>query len=162
MPADLAAAQSLFDRNPFEFERWAVSLLNGTPNAKQVGDHGRDGVVRFFQGRKTKPGEIIVSVKGGKALAPTMLRDLEGTVGRDKKAFGGILVTLWQPTKGMLQHAATAGSFEDPAGNPYPKIQIRTVEDLLNGNIAKLPPVIRPYTEATPVAEDTSVELFDF
>jgi DNA modification methylase len=161
VPADLAAAHSLFERNPFDFERWAVSLVHGTPNQKQVADHGRDGVVRFFRGRKTKPGQIIVSVKGGKQLNPGMIRDLEGTVARDANVDGGILITLWQPTKGMKAHADTAGTFPDPAGNPYPKIQAITVEELLNGKRVKLPPVIRPYTEAATAIVDTSTTLFD-
>lgn len=28
LPRDAGAAQALFDRNPFDFERWAVSFLN--------------------------------------------------------------------------------------------------------------------------------------
>ncbi len=161
VPADLAAAHSLFERNPFDFERWAVSLAKGTPNAKQRGDHGRDGLIRFFRGRKTKPGQIVVSVKGGKHLNPTMLRDLEGVIARDNNVEGGLLITLWKPTKGMQGHADTAGTFADPAGNPYPKLQIRTVEDLLAGTNAKLPPLIRPYTEALAQVEDTSTPLFE-
>lgn len=161
VPADLASAHSLFNRNPFDFERWAVSLVNGTPNEKQRGDHGRDGLVRFYRGRKTRPGEVVVSVKGGKQLNPAMVRDLEGVIARDPAVDGGILITLWNVTKGMAAYAETAGTFPDPAGNAYPKLQILSVEQLLSGMIAKLPPVIRPYTEATPALVDTSATLFD-
>jgi DNA modification methylase len=161
VPADLAAAHSLFARNPFDFERWAVSLVKGTPNVKQVGDKGRDGLVRFYRGKKTKPGQIIVSVKGGKQLNPAMIRDLEGTVSHDAAVDGGILITLWDVTKGMTAQADSAGTFTDPAGNHYPKVQVLTIEQLLAGRIAKLPPVIRPYSEAIAAVEDTSTPLFD-
>lgn len=44
---DLGAAHALFDKSPFDFERWAVSQINAQPNEKQVGDRGIDGVARF-------------------------------------------------------------------------------------------------------------------
>ncbi len=47
IPRDRASALALFSRSPFDFERWAVSLVNGQPNQKQVGDKGIDGVARF-------------------------------------------------------------------------------------------------------------------
>ena len=153
VPADLAAAYDMFDRDAFEFERWAVSLVRGTPNQKQVGDKGRDGIVRYYRGKKEKPGQIVVSVKGGKQLNPAMVRDLEGTVAHDPLLDGGILITLWPPTSGMKQVAQTAGNFYDPAGNAYPRVQLFTVEELLNGTKPSVPFVIPPYTEARPVDE---------
>ena len=109
VPADLAAAHDLFERDPFEFERWAVSLVRGTPNQKQIGDKGRDGIIRYYRGRKEKPGQIVVSVKGGKQLTPSMVRDLGGTVANDPKLDGGILITMWPATTGMKQAALTSG-----------------------------------------------------
>ena len=47
IPRDKRAALALFSRSPFDFERWAVSLIDGQPNQKQVGDKGIDGVARF-------------------------------------------------------------------------------------------------------------------
>jgi len=161
VPADLAAAHALFDRNPFDFERWAVSLVRGTPNQKQVGDKGRDGLVRFYNGPKKKPGQVVVSVKGGKQLNPAMVRDLGGTVAHDDKVDGGILLTLWDPTSGMKQEAQTSGNFTDMLGNSYPKVQIMTVEQLLRGDRPTFPLVIPPYTEARPV-EETIEEMMLF
>lgn len=43
IPRDLAGAHALFAHNHFDFERWAVSLVHGQPNQKQVGDKGSDG-----------------------------------------------------------------------------------------------------------------------
>ncbi|NKW34911.1 hypothetical protein GS942_23790 [Rhodococcus hoagii] len=66
IPRDLPAAQALFKQSPFDFERWAVTLADGTPNQKQVGDRGIDGVIRFLNDAKGKrpPGRVLVSVKG--------------------------------------------------------------------------------------------------
>ncbi|MGB7447601.1 MAG: DNA methyltransferase [Ornithinimicrobium sp.] len=151
VPADLAAAHSLFERDAFEFERWAVSLVKGTPNEKQVGDRGRDGIVRYYRGKREKPGQIVVSVKGGKQLNPAMVRDLAGTVAQDDRVDGGILITSYTPTRGMLQAANTAGTFTGPAGHHYPKVQMLTVQELLGGQKPDIPLVIPPYTEARPV-----------
>jgi SAM-dependent methyltransferase len=43
IPADEDSARALFAASAFDFERWAVSLVDGTPNEKQVGDRGIDG-----------------------------------------------------------------------------------------------------------------------
>ena len=48
IPQDYAAAQAMFTKDAFEFERWAVSLVGAQPNQKQVGDKGIDGVGRFM------------------------------------------------------------------------------------------------------------------
>jgi len=158
VPADLASAHDLFQRNPFDFERWAVSLVRGTPNDKQVGDHGKDGILRFYRGKKERPGQIVVSVKGGKQLNPSTVRDLEGVVAHDAGTSGGILITLWDPTKGMRRAAETAGTYDDPAGNPLPQVQIITVGDLLAGRRPKTPMIIPPYTEASKVREDLVID----
>ncbi|PKL74112.1 MAG: site-specific DNA-methyltransferase, partial [Candidatus Melainabacteria bacterium HGW-Melainabacteria-1] len=50
IPRDLEGAARLFEESHFEFERWAVSLVDGTPKDKPGGDKGIDGVVRFLTG----------------------------------------------------------------------------------------------------------------
>lgn len=147
VPADLASAHALFDRSPLDFERWAVSLVRGTPNQKQVADRGIDGIIRFMTSRK-ESANAIVSVKGGKQLTPMMVRDLEGVVGKTKSAELGLLVTLHHATKGMRDAANTSGTWIDRFRNHYPKIQILNVEELLKGTHPQLPPIIPPYTEA--------------
>ncbi|MGV0633052.1 DNA methyltransferase [Mycolicibacillus trivialis] len=153
LPQDLAAAHDLFEHDPLEFERWAVSLVRGTPNTKQVGDRGIDGIIRYYRGKRKKPGRIAVSVKGGKQLNPQMVRDLAGVIATDDTIDGGVLVTRFSPTRGMTAAAAEAGSYTDTVGNPYPKIQLFTVEELLNGVKPSSPIVIPAYSEARPVEE---------
>ncbi|MBP2452488.1 DNA methyltransferase [Mycolicibacterium lutetiense] len=160
LPEDLAAAHDLFERDALEFERWAVSLVRGTPNTKQVGDRGRDGIIRYYRGKKEKAGRLVVSVKGGKQLNPQMVRDLAGVIASDDTIDGGVLITRYTPTRGMVQAAADAGSYTDVAGNAYARVQLFTVEELLEGVKPSTPPIIRPYTEARPVEE--VVEQLDF
>lgn len=148
IPHDKAAAYALFKKNPFDFERWAVAMINAQPNAKQVGDKGVDGVAKFPLGMKKEIGRILVSVKGGKQLNPSMVRDLGGTVDAQKAQLG-VLITLEAPTKGMIEAVNHAGNFVHPANNQaYPKLQIITVPELLSGKRPQLPPTYLPYIQA--------------
>lgn len=148
IPRDVEAAEALFHRSPFEFERWAVSLVDGQPNERQVGDHGSDGLIRFYSDGKTPSGHIVVSVKGGRRLGPQVVRDLLGTV-QTRKAEGGVLITLSQPTKGMIDASRRSGVFyHDGQGKSFPKIQLISIADLLSGKSPRLPPVLLPYVQA--------------
>jgi len=159
IPTDLAGAHALFAANPFDFERWAVSLVNGEPNQKQVGDKGVDGRIRFFAD-KDQFGQALVSVKGGKQLNPAMVRDLVGTV-QQQNAEMGLLITMGEPTRGMVEVAKGSGTYVLPmTGNHYPKVQIISVADLLAHKQPKLPAVILPYIKAKAYVPDNQRPLF--
>lgn len=155
IPRDKAAALALFSRDPFEFERWAVTMLNAQPNSKQVGDKGIDGVARFPLGdvKIRGLGQILISVKGGKTVNPSMVRDLGGTV-TTRKADLGVLITNAQPTPGMIEEANHAGTYTHPAtGTIYPRIQMITTGDLLLGKRPNLPGTMNPYRQAQRMPE---------
>jgi len=149
IPRDMAGARQLFARSAFEFERWAVSLVGGTPNQKQVGDRGIDGVVRFYTDAKGETGRVLVSVKGGKSLGPQFVRDLIGTVQTERAEMGSLL-TLSTPTRGIYDAVAHAGAYHWPiTGGAYPRAQVLTVEDLLAGQRMQAPPaLVLPYIPA--------------
>lgn len=149
IPQDPAAAQALFDRDPFEFERWAVSLIGAQPNAKQVADRGIDGVGRFMLDGKGGIGKFLVSVKGGKLLNPSMVRDLQGTVQAQDAAMG-ILVSLTEPTRGVTEAINHGGVWKHPVtGTVFPVLQHVTIRDLMQGYRPQLPPTMfKPYIEA--------------
>jgi site-specific DNA-methyltransferase (adenine-specific) len=148
IPRGMEGAHALFEKSPFDFERWAVSLIGAQPNEKQVGDKGIDGVARFRLDSKNKFGKILVSVKGGKTLNPGMVRDLSGTV-EAQKAQMGILITLEPATKGVRDAINHGGNYVHPANNqPFPKLQHITVGELLDGNRPKMPPTTLPYIAA--------------
>jgi len=151
IPRDLPGAQALFNASPFDFERWAVTLADGTPNEKQVGDRGIDGVIRFLNDAKGKAegGRVLVSVKGGKSINPAMVRDLVGTV-ESQKAEMGVLITMVPPTPGMVEAANHSGTYTWPVNSQtFPKVQIITVPGLLNFKRPKMPPPRRAYISAT-------------
>ena len=150
IPRDLPGAHALFDQSPFEFERWAVSLVQGTANEKQVGDKGFDGLIRFHHsgGKGPSDGKILVSVKGGRQLNPSMVQALDGAL-NTHKAQMGVLITLNRPTAGMRKIADMAGSYTWPLnGERFPRLQVLTVEDLLAGARLQAPPRDLPYLRA--------------
>jgi len=76
-------------------------------------------------------------VKGG-GVNVTHVRDLRGTVEREGAAMG-VLLCMEEPTKPMLREAADAGFYTSPAGTQHARLQILTVEQLLNGQKLDLP-----------------------
>ncbi len=80
-----------------------------------------------------------MSVKGGKLKADDV-RALSGVVHRERAQLG-LLVTLEEPSKKMIADAAAVGIVRAP-NNPYPKLQIITIEQLLRGIKPNMPAAI--------------------
>lgn len=135
-PKDLAGAQDLAARDKYQFQWWACSLVDAQPfqGKKKGADGGIDGLIYFADVENGKPvtRRVIVSVKGG-GVTVNQIRDLKGVLEREKAPIG-LFVTLDPPTAPMKKEAAAAGFFTGANGKPYPKLQILTVEDLLNGH----------------------------
>ena len=108
-------------------------MVNAQPNQgkKKGADSGIDGLI-FFQDEPKAVKKLIVSVKGGESVNVAMIRDLVGVLQREQAAIA-VFVTLTAPTRPMVVEAAAAGYYESPVGSSYPKLQILTIEGLLNG-----------------------------
>jgi adenine specific DNA methylase Mod len=144
-PRDLAGARDLAARNKDQFQWWAVSLVDAVPQGgtkKKGADRGIDGI-RYVQNgpRPSDVERVLISVKGGENVSSPMIRDLRGTIEREK-ALGGLFVTLAEPTRDMKKEAASAGFFETSFGR-FPKLQICTITELLAGIRPELPPLSR-------------------
>jgi len=142
-PKDLAGARELAAQNKYQFQWWAVSLVGGQPygDKKKGADTGIDGLV-YFMDEKDKVKKVIVSVKGG-GTSVKDIRDLNGVIDREKAEMG-IFLTLKEPTGPMKTEAITKGFYASPLGKDYPKVQILTIEELLNGDKPDIPPWIAP------------------
>lgn len=132
-PKDLDGARDLAQRDKYQFQWWACSLVNAQPyqGKKKGADGGIDGLI-FFQDEKADAKKIIVSVKGGESVGLTMLKDLMATVDSNKAQIG-LFVTLAEPSKPMIAEAAKAGYYDSPVGASFPKVQILTIKGLLDG-----------------------------
>lgn len=147
LPKDLTGAEALFQKDHFEFEYWALDLVNAMPaKSKAKGqmrgaDKGVDGVISFRdidEKQNIFYKKIIVQVKGGKVQRGDIAK-LKGDSEREK-AEGSILITLEEPTKQMINEANICGFFETNfPKSEFPKIQIITIQELLDGKKPNLP-----------------------
>jgi len=148
-PVDTGSARALWQQDPFQFQFWAVSLLEAQPQdrARRGPDRGIDGILYFIDGPRRSPKKVVIQVKGGRVSSPH-IRDLKGVVEREKAAMG-LFIILEEPTRAMLTEAATGGLFHSHIWDrDYPKIQIRTIDQMLHGPGFELPPVPSAYQSA--------------
>jgi len=127
-PKDAYSARKLFEESPKQFEVWAVGLVSGVPQPEKASDKGVDGKV-YFQDLKGELQYAVVQVKGGH-LTPAMIRDFAHVIDREQAAMG-YFICLESPTKGMHSAAEEAGFFISPSGRKIPKLQVRTIKELL-------------------------------
>jgi DNA modification methylase len=139
-PRDLATAETLALEDPFQFQQWAVRKLGGGEIRKGA-DRGVDGRLYFVDDGTHKLKHILVSVKAGKRIMPAFVRDLRGTVEREKAAMG-VLIVATKPTKSMKQEAVAAGSYKSLLGI-FPKMQIVTAAQLLENTGCEIPPLVK-------------------
>ena len=140
-PADVGSARALAEQDRYQFQFWAMSLLEAFPREqnKRGADRGIDGVIHFIDGSRRSAHKAVVQVKSGRVSSP-LIRDLKGTVEREKAALG-LFITLEDPTRDMRTEAVSAGFYHSEVWQrDYPKIQMRTVDDLLSGNTFDIPP----------------------
>jgi site-specific DNA-methyltransferase (adenine-specific) len=139
-PKDLKSAEALAEQDRYQFEWWALGLVEARPaqDKKKGADTGIDGEIRFIDDASGKAKRIVVQVKSGHVTVH-QIRDLKGVLEREKAAIGAF-ITLKEPTKPMLQEAAAAGFYVAEAlGKKYPRLQILTIEELLAGKRLEYP-----------------------
>ncbi len=140
-PLDSGSARALWEQYPYQFQFWAVSLLEAQPQGEQKrgADRGIDGVLHFIDGPRRSAQRTLVQVKGGRVSSP-QIRVLRGVVEREKAALG-LFISLETPTRDMRAEAAGAGFYHSELWQrDYPKIQLRTIDELLAGQGFDLPP----------------------
>ena len=134
-PTDLAGARQLAAENKYQFQWWALGLVGARPVEQKKGaDGGVDGKILFrdHPDPKQKPQSIIFSVKGG-GVGVKDVRDLDSVVTSSGAAIG-VLLTIEEPTKPMREWAANTGSYVSGFnGQKYPRLQLRTIDQLLAG-----------------------------
>jgi len=139
-PKDLAGARDLAKRDPYQFQWWAVSLVDAIPfgGRKKGADGGIDGLIYFKSDAKTTE-KVIVSVKAGANVSVSMIRDLAHVVERERAKIG-LFITLAEPTQPMVTEAAKTGFYQMPGWDKkFPKLQILTIDALFSGQKPQIP-----------------------
>ena len=141
-PTSLAAARDLAKRSRFQFETWAVTRIEGfRPNARQVGDGGIDGRMRFVKSEsdgKTEYGLAVAQVKSGGVSRNDV--DAFRTALEREGADLGVFLTLEPPgpRHGAWAEAKRAGVVEI-SGRGYDRIQVWSIADHFAGRRPELP-----------------------
>ena len=147
-PESLDAALDLARRDKNEFEKWAVTAIDGTPFRTGKGaDGGVDGLI-YFNGwdsvkEKLTDEKAIISVKGGSNVKVTWVGELLEPVERNEAAVG-ILLMAGNPTREMEKRAAAAGTYDLGEHGRFPRIQIITLAEYWHkGTRPRLPNIDR-------------------
>ncbi len=162
-PEDLHDAKQLATENRYQFQYWALSLIQAWPlggqtdgrTGKKGSDKGIDGIKVFTDDNSGKAKRVIVQVKSG-GVKSGDIRDLVGTIDRESAAIG-VFLTLEKPTSHMLNEAASAGFFHsDGWHKDYPRIQILTIKELLSGKQVDMPPSGITFKQAEKISSDNA------
>jgi DNA modification methylase len=132
-PKDLESARDLAQRDKYQFQWWAVSLVEAQPwqGKKKGADTGIDGIKYFRDLDRKEPRKIVVSVKGG-GIKPDDVRALNHVREREGAEIA-LFTSLEKPTPAMVKDAASAGFYTSMAGKKVPRVQLLTIADLLDG-----------------------------
>jgi adenine specific DNA methylase Mod len=137
-PTDYEGAAKLAEEDKYQFQWWALGQVGARPNEQKKGaDRGIDGRLYFHDDESGKSKQIIFSVKAGGVSVP-QVRDLRGVIEREKAEIG-IFLCFEEPTRPMMKEAAEAGLYKSSDGSTYPRIQILTIQQILDGRQPEYP-----------------------
>ena len=151
-PEDVQSAKQLAKDDRYQFQWWALSLIHAKPlggesgsrEGKKGSDKGIDGVINFIN-EKNKTERVLIQVKSGHVKSGD-IRDLRGVLDREEAAIG-VFITLEEPSKDMITESVSSGYYHsDLWQKDYPRIQILTIEDLLNGKGIDMPKYVSGQT----------------
>jgi site-specific DNA-methyltransferase (adenine-specific) len=132
-PQDLASAKELAhgQGGRLKFQDWIIeSKLGGVHNPKRTADGGWDGHATFQMDKKKAI--ILIEVKSGHVNVKN-LREFIHVVNAQQASIGVLVCFAEYVTRPMLLEAKNQGYYnQEFFGNRYDKIQILTVEDILD------------------------------
>lgn len=141
-PTTVDDARTLAEQDKYQFQWWALGLVGARPaDQKKGADHGIDGRLYFHDDNSGKTKQVILSVKGGQHVNVSHIRDLIGVLEREKAEIG-VYLSLEEASKPMRAEAAQAGFYHSETWNrDYPRVQILTIAELLDGKQIDMPPI---------------------
>ncbi len=141
VPRNVEGAQALWERDPYDFQKWAVEQVDGFVTTRRTADGGVDGRLYFAVPGKEQLQNMLVEVKGGRSVGIGVLRQLLGVLQNDSAEMAGLIV-LNDPGDRQLrnfdQFIADIGSY-DVLGVSYPRLQLLTVDDIFAGKRFQTP-----------------------
>lgn len=151
VPNDMDGANQLWRKDPYHFQKWIVEHLGGIVSSKKSGDGGIDGRI-FFENQHGKDDNhpdrdhlcMALEVKGGdNGAKATDVRALISRLNFDDIDMVGLVV---RKSPGERQEKNWLEELKDNRyveinGEQYPRLQILTVQRMMNGKTFKMPRV---------------------
>ena len=152
VPHTVEGAQDLWRRDKYHFQKWAVEQVDGFVTSKRTADGGIDGRVYFAVPGDRDLQSMVVEVKGGANVNVTDWRALKGVLSRDEALLAGLI--LMEPLGGTKSRNFAREVMDlDPVnilGIEYPRMQILTVGEILEGKRFTTPTVAGRHQEPQP------------
>ena len=149
MPRDMEGARDLWERDKYHFQKWAVEQVDGFVTARKSGDGGVDGRLYFAMPQedaweRDPLRSMVIEVKGGANVGVDVVRNLRGTLEREDADMAGLIV-LQEPGEkkraSFGRELAAAGDLQ-VHGTPYPRMQLLTVSEILEGRRFRTPSAV--------------------
>ena len=140
VPLTLEGAQYLWEQDKYHFQQWVIEQVDGFVTSKRTADGGIDGRLYFDIGEKEFQ-SMVIEVKGGESVNIGVVRDLRGVLEREDALLAGLIVMKelgTVKTRNFKREMAAAGDLE-VNGKFYPRMQMLTVADILDGQQFKTP-----------------------
>ena len=147
VPVDYETAKALATVDPYKFQDWAISLIDGlASNPQKSGDEGIDGV-GVIHSDTLKRKAIVVQVTGASGAQLAKFERLQTTI-RNTNAAMGILITLDEQPSNRWTHNLDPVMMGETRYEPIQCFSIR--EYYRNGGryepTLRLPPLANPWT----------------
>ena len=152
VPHTPEGAQDLWERDKHHFQKWAIEQIDGFVTSRKTGDGGVDGRLYFSMPDERDLQSMVLEVKGGKNVGINVVRDLRGVLERESALMAGLIVMddLGEcKTANFKREMGEAGDL-DVNGVLYPRMQMLTVPEILNGKRFHTPSVARGKVMAQP------------
>lgn len=152
VPHTPEGAQDLWERDKYHFQKWAIEQIDGFVTSRKTGDGGIDGRMYFSLPGEKDLQSMVLEVKGGKNVNISVVRDLRGVLERDNALMAGLIVMDdlgARKTANFKREMGEAGDL-DVSGVLYPRMQMLTVPEILEGKRFLTPSVARGKVLAQP------------
>ena len=152
VPRTVERARDLWNRDKDHFQKWAIEQVDGFVTTRRGRDGGIDGRLYFALHGFTDLRSMVIEVKGGESVGIDVIRGLRGVLEREEAEMAGLIVMNppgSRQAENFAREMAAAGDL-DVLGVSYPRMQILTVAEILDGKRFRTPNVAASGIKQTP------------
>jgi len=151
-PTSHQAAVYFSDKDPFEYEKWAVTRIHGfAPNTVQRGDGGIDGRALIWNGEVDND-LCVAQVKRGKPSVDA-LRAFYGKIAAGEAAIGLFITLHKQPPTPTIKRLIADAGYLEVGGKKFNRLVMWSIEEFFDGAEPRIPHLAHPRTGA-PLQEE--------